>query len=168
MGTISKELIDEYKAIHKEKYGEELSDEDAHEAAHNLANFAKLVYDMWVKDEKKKRKLKECSEGFCLEAELTYTCPICRRNKPGDEIWYDKLGQKCIDCTRNIKEGVIPSFVAKNSESFYSMFELDYYFGIKSRTARKLIKEGKLHMRELKLTDGTIYANIFLKKENQK
>lgn len=41
---LSKESIEKYKAIYKEEFGEELSDENAMEQATRLLNLARVVY----------------------------------------------------------------------------------------------------------------------------
>ena len=42
---ISEKHIREFKKIHKEEYGKELSDEEAYDAAYRGAGFAKLAFD---------------------------------------------------------------------------------------------------------------------------
>lgn len=41
---LSKEAIEEFKKIHKEHYGEDITDQEALELAQNLLNVYKIVY----------------------------------------------------------------------------------------------------------------------------
>jgi len=52
------ESIEEFKAIHKKRYGMELGDAEARESARNLMSFVSLLYDCAITDAKRKRRLK--------------------------------------------------------------------------------------------------------------
>ncbi|MDD4049138.1 MAG: hypothetical protein PHI90_10085 [Clostridia bacterium] len=52
---ISKERIEEFKRIYKEKSGEELSDDEAYDAAYRLVGFVKLAYDFYIEEKIQKK-----------------------------------------------------------------------------------------------------------------
>lgn len=47
------EQIAEFKRIHREQYGEELTDEEAYEAAQNLVGFMQLLFEIHRKNKGK-------------------------------------------------------------------------------------------------------------------
>lgn len=62
--VISEKALEEFKAIYKKEYGKEISDADARESAENLLNFARVVYDGYERDMRRKEKLKASPKGF--------------------------------------------------------------------------------------------------------
>ncbi|MCX6761084.1 MAG: hypothetical protein NTZ84_03225 [Candidatus Nealsonbacteria bacterium] len=142
--SLSKESIDEFKVIYKNKFKKELSDAEASEAANNLIGLFKILYDCEVRDLQRKHRLKKEPEGFRLDGE--YTCSICHRQVAKSESWYDKWGIKCPLCQKAVKEGSVPPFICKDRNSWYAMWELDKKFKIKHPTARKLVRQGKLRL----------------------
>lgn len=163
--SLSKERIEEFKAIFKKEYGKELSDQEAYESATNLMNFAEVLYECAKKDFLRKQQLKKEPEGFHLTDGI-YNCSICHRQVTGDESWYDKLGTKCLLCQKAVKEGLVPPFVCTDRDSWYAMWELESKFKIKHPTARKLVREGKLKAIIIPYEDRKPYEYVFLKKEN--
>ncbi len=163
--SLPKQAINEFKEIYKDQYNKELSDAEASEAANNLVDFFKLLYDCHIKELKRKRRLKKEPEGFHL-TDGEYNCCICHKLISREETWYDKWGIKCLYCQKAVKEGLIPSFVCHDRDSWYAMWELESKFGIKNQTVRKLVREGKLIARIVPYENGNPYEYIFLKKEN--
>lgn len=159
---ISKEQIEEFKRIYKEEYGKELSDEEAYDAAYRVAGFAKLAFDHYVEDKRRKRKLKENPKGFSLEGDGHYTCPICGGTIIANEMWYDKYGQKCMTCQKAIDKKIIPGSAVKDRDSWYSTWEFDSYFKMKTPTVNKLVRQNILKARVI----PDINHSIFLIKDN--
>lgn len=157
--------IEEFKEIYKKEYGKELNDAEASEAANNLVNFYKLLWDISIKEVKRERRLKKEPEGFHL-TDGTYSCSVCGRSITGEEDWYDEWGIKCLLCQKAVKEKIIPGFVCKNHDSYYKTWELKDEFKIHPQTARKLIRQGELKARIVTTEDGKPHEYIFLKKEN--
>jgi hypothetical protein len=58
--------------------------------------------------------------------------------------------------------------VCRQRNAWYTTWELDKDFGIKSPTAKKLVRQGKLIARIVLGENGKPYEYIFLKKENPK
>ncbi|MDP3763385.1 MAG: hypothetical protein Q8Q92_01875 [bacterium] len=160
---ISQKQIDDMKELYR-KEGKEISDTEASEAAYNLANFAELIWDISKRDAQLKHRLKKEPGGFPVEG--NYSCLICGNSINSETGWYDNLGQKCLFCTKAVKDGIIPAFVCENRDSYYSMWHLKDKFGIKTPTAKKLVKDGKLKARIILTADGRPHEYIFLKKEN--
>lgn len=159
---ISKERIEEFKRIYKDEYGEDLTDDEAYDAAHALAGFAKLAFDFYIEEKRRKQKLKKEPKGFLLEGDGQYSCPICERSITANEMWYDKYGQKCTICQKAIDKKIIPGSVCKNKESWYSTWDFNHYFKIKTPTVNKLVRQNILKARVI----PDISYNIFLIKDN--
>lgn len=162
---LSKKAINEFKDIYKKEYKKELSDAEASEAANNLVGFFKVLYDCAVKENEKKRRLKKELEGFHVTDGI-YNCLVCHRQATGEESWYDKWGCKCLLCQKAVKEGIVPGFVCKDSDSWYAMWQLESKFGIKHQTAKKMVRRGELKARIVPYENGDPYEYVFLKKEN--
>lgn len=159
---ISKEQLEEFKRIYKKEYGDELTDDEAYDAAYRVAGFAKLAFDFYVEDKIRKQKLKKDPKGFSLEGVGVYTCPICGRSTPANEMWYDKYGQKCIICQKAIDKRIIPGNICKNEDLWYSTWEFDSYFKMKTPTVNKLVRQNILRARII----PDINCSIFLIKDN--
>jgi len=137
--SLSKKSIDEFKEIYKKEYGKELNDQEAYESATNLMGFVEVLYQCAVKDNQRKRQLKKEPEGFHLTDGI-YNCSVCHAQVSGETSWYDKWSIKCLLCQKAIKEGLVPSFVCKDRDSWYAIWELERKFGIKHQTAKKMVR----------------------------
>jgi len=124
------------------------------------------MYELQIEEEKKKEKLKKFPKGFPYNDGGTYTCPVCGTRMKDETVWYDKCGQKCINCQHNLNKKVIPQSVLKKRDSWYALWELESKFGIKHMRAKKMVREGILKARILKNKSGQEYMYLFLKKEN--
>lgn len=118
------------------------------------------------------RRLKDAPDGFFLnDGGRGYTCGICRRSHNGEDIWWRPDGLRCRDCWRNIQEGVIPVLDLDKEwreEEYFTKFEADYYYGVKSQSIKKLRREGALVGRDLKDERDYAYETVFMVSENQK
>ncbi len=160
---ISQKQIDDMKEIYHRE-GKEISDAEAEEAAYNINNFIELIWELSIKQAKLKRRLKKEPDGFPVDGQ--YSCLICGNSITPENGWYDKWGQKCLLCTKAVKDGTIPAFICEGRDSYYSLWHLKDKFGIKTSAAKKLAKEGKLKARIVLTEDGRPHEYIFLKKEN--
>lgn len=161
--AVSDELVEEIKDLSKKK-GEEISDAEAREGAEKLVGFFDLLWEMSKKDSVKKKRLKTEPDGFPVDG--TYSCLVCRNRIEETNGWYDWYGQTCLLCRKAVQEGIIPTYIFKHHNSYFSMSSLKYTFDIKHQTAKKYIKEGKLLPRIILNETGTPYEYLFLKKEN--
>ena len=98
----------------------------------------------------------------------TYTCCICREQISNERTWWDESGIKCLHCQNALDKKIIPKSVCKDNDSWYSLWEFDYYFKIKSPTIKKFVRQGKLKPRIIKNTDTKKpHFELFLIKDNK-
>lgn len=161
----SQKAIEEFKEIWKKQFGKELSDAEASESAYNLLNYFETLYKCAEADFEKEQRLKKEPRGFHL-TDGTYNCAICHRDITGDNSWYDKWGPKCLLCQKAVENGAVPSFVCKDRDSWYPMWQMKSKFGLAHQTVKKLIRQDKLKPRIVTNNNGVPYEYIFLKKEN--
>lgn len=159
------EAIAELKELYLKENGKELSDAEASDAAYRLYGLAELAMEVAKRDILRKRQLRKEPGGFHI-TDGTYNCMVCGVPVTGEQSWYDCYGVKCLLCQQAVNEGIVPGFVCTARDSHYGMWELKSKFKITSATARKLIREGKLHARIVMADDGKPHEYVFLKKEN--
>lgn len=159
----SDELAEEIKKLAKKK-GEEMTDDEAQDGARRLTGFFDLLWGLAKKDAERQRRLKKEPDGFPVDG--SYSCLACGRSINEMTGWYDWYGQTCLICHKAVKGGVIPTYIFKNRDSYFSMSSLNYTFNIKHQTAKKYIKEGKLVPRIILDESGRAHEYIFLKREN--
>lgn len=164
--SLSEDHIKEFQKIYEKKYGEKLSFAEASEAAYNLYHYVKLANDMASKECRRKERLKKEPKGLHVDDGEGYTCPICKNTMAHEETWYDKRGFKCIYCQKALDKRIIPVSVLKDKDSWYSIYDFDYYFGIKSRSIRKLVRSGELKSRIIPDSDNGVRLELFLIKDN--
>lgn len=164
MHELSPERIVEFRKMMKDEYGKEYTDQEAQEAAYNLAAFVDVLLESAGDELERKEQLKKEPKGFYMEAGGR-NCFLCRRSIYGDEkIWYDKWGFKCKDCKEAADKGVIPNYVFADHDNkrHFTASTLSWKFNIRTQTIRKLVKQGKLKAREIS-SSGML---VLLKKEN--
>lgn len=162
---LTEERIKEFKALMEKQLGKEVSWSEAAKQAHDMAQLAKLLLDLYLKDKKRQERLKAEPKGFHLEGG-PYTCFICGWNTSGDDTWYDKWGIKCMTCQEAVNKRLIPASLAKNKDGWYALWEFDSYFGLKAQTLRKLVRQGKLESRVVPAPSGRTHCEVFLIKDN--
>jgi hypothetical protein len=72
-----------------------------------------------------------------------------------------------MDCQRNIDNGVIPGEICKDDSLWFKGWQLKSDLGIHPQTAKKLVRGGKLKVRELKDEDERTYFRVYLVRENK-
>lgn len=167
---LSDKLVQEYKEIFKKEYGQDLTDFEARDQAQRLTSFFEILYDQAVIEHRRKLRLKnENVKGFYLEpTEGPYTCGICGDNHQGNDIWWNTKGLRCRDCWINIKKKVIPTLTYdSDSKVWIKEWQLQTDFNLHPATRNKLRRQGLLHGRDLKRSDGSIYCTVYLVEENQ-
>lgn len=163
---LSQTQIGELKDIIEKESGKEITWEEASKAAYNLAGLADIMFDCWVKDEQRKKKLEQSPKGFHLEG-IGYSCFICGNSVSNEETWYDKYGIKCMVCQRAIDRKEIPPSLAKNKDSWYSKYDMESSFNVKGPTLRKWIKAGILKARTVTNDGEGTHVQLFLIKDNK-
>jgi hypothetical protein len=166
--AITDQSLQKYIEILERDSKRKWSDDEVREAAERLTQFASLLIDIFLEEKKKEKKLDEFPNGYHLEdRDGQYHCRICYRYIEGKDTWYDKYGLKCINCQRNIDNGVIPGEICKDEDSWFRGWQLKSDLGIHPQTAKKLVREGKLKVRELKDEEGKTYFRVYLVSENR-
>lgn len=163
---LSADNIKEFQKIYKDRYGKDLPWEEASDAAHNLARLVEIMYDGWILDQRRKKRLEESPKGFHLEG-VGYTCAICKDSVSDEQTWYDKWGIKCLTCQQAIDKKIIPGSAAKNDESWYSAYDLKSRFCINRHALRRFIKGGVLKPRIVPNENGTPHAYLFFVKDHK-
>lgn len=156
----------EFQALMKKHYGVEYSIEEARGAASNFMGLMEVLFEIHRAEQKRLDRLKQEPKGFHLEEEGTYQCCICDQYVGREETWYDRSGTKCMVCQLAIDKKIIPRYVCKNKDSWYSLWELFHYFGVRSQTAFKFVRQGKLKMHTVYNANGTTRVHMFLRKDN--
>lgn len=136
----------------------------------NLVQLAKMQGEFEGIQNMRKRRLEKEPEGFHLEGDGVYTCFICGNSMSGITTWYDKWGQKCIRCKRNIDAGVIPPEINDydtRGETWHSFYQIQDFTKLHPATIRKLVRTGELKARQLIDERGLIYCQIFMVEENK-
>ena len=158
---LSEERIEKMKILLEKKSGKEVTRSEAEEGLRNLVNLVELMWDIWRRDEQRKKRLEAEPNGFPLEG--GYSCFICGQS--GD-IWYDKYGYSCPPCLAARRKRIIPVEAYRKKDTWYAMWEFDHYFGAKSATVRKFIRNGKLKARIVPDEAGRPHYYLFMIKEN--
>jgi len=166
--AITDQSLQKYKEILERDSKRKWSDDEVREASERLTRFASLLIDIFLEEKKKEKKLEEFPNGYHLEdRDGQYHCRICYRYIEGKDTWYDKYGLKCMDCQRNIDSGVIPGEICKDDSLWFKGWQFKNDFGIHPQTAKKLVREGKLKVRELKDKEDKTYFRVYLVSENK-
>lgn len=160
---VAKKYVDEFKEIYKKEHGKDLSDAEAQEAADNLVGLFDILWKSSMEDSRKKARLKKEPDGFPVEG--SYSCLICKCSINETNGWYDWYGQTCLLCRKAIKDGIIPTFVCTEYDSYFKTWQFEK-FGLKSPTVRKMVRTGELKARIVLDEAGKPHEYIFLKKEN--
>jgi hypothetical protein len=171
--------VDEYTWTHKESEYDEnfandrdrfcLSNEEGEEYRQgkwSLEGLSKLMEDFKKEEARREEKLKENPKGFHLDGH-GYTCAICHGSTHEGDNWFDKWGIKCLICQKAIDDKEIPGSLAKDRESWYSKYDLESCFNLKSATVRSWVKKGILKSRTISYYGKGIHYELFLIKENK-
>lgn len=140
-------------------------------ASNNMVQLARLFGKIEGIEKVRKRRLEKEPDGFFLIAsEGPYDCSICKRSHPGNKIWWNQYGQRCIDCWNNIKAGVIPKDLKSaydNDKQWIADWQMKDDYGVHPATRGKYVREGFLKVRELKDSAGWIYFKVYMQEDNK-
>ena len=134
-------------------------------ARYNLEQLGDTLKEVKEIEKARVEKLKANPRGFHLEER--YSCAICGDCPPAGDIWYDEWGMKCLVCQKAIDKGEIPPMVAKDEDSWYSGYDMESRFNIKSPTWRKWIRQGILKARTITKYGTGIHKQLFLVEDNK-
>ena len=136
--------------------------EEARDSAQRLYNFAEIALDMAIEEQRKNDRLENEPDGFAFPGEGR-GCSLCSRHISGD-MWWDKWGQKCMDCHEAYKKKIIPGYCFKDrdNEKHITLDKISWKFDISIQTLKKLIRQKKIKVRVIN-GNGTM---VVLRKEN--
>jgi len=165
------EDLQEICGYKKEKEKKKLDPEKlAKYGSNNMVQLSRMLGEHDGVENMRKRRLAKEPEGFLLDASnSSYTCTVCGDQTLSGETWWTPGALWCANCKRNIDKAVIPKLVSeeKHEETWLKEFDLEYHYGLKKQTIRKLEKEGLLHPRKLINSEGWTYCSVYLIKENK-
>ena len=135
--------------------------------SHPYVQLTRLLAKMEARDNIRNRRLEKEPNGYILnEPDHNYPCYVCSNNTDG-KAWWDKWGLKCLDCQKNVDEGVIPPEVAKNKDMWLKDWDFQSDYGVHPATRDKLVRQGFIKARKLKRADGINYFTVYLIDENK-
>jgi len=131
------------------------------QSADNLVQFVDLLLEMSKEQLGWERRLEKEPRGFALPSEGR-SCSLCSQSING-EVWYDKWGIKCMNCHKAYIKHIIPGYVFKDrkNEKHITTSTLSWKMNIHSQTINKLIRQGKIKVRQV--PQG---PSIILRREN--
>lgn len=113
-------------------------------------------------------RLKTEPQGFSLEENgVHYNCAICHASISGSAGWWDLNGEKCLSCQNAVNNGIVPTSICGNRDSWYSTYELTKVYKVTHSTISSMTREGTLKSRKIKAVTGTTTFEIFIKQENE-
>ena len=161
----------EISGYKKEKEKKKLDPEKlAKYAGNNIVGLARLNGEFDGVESMRSRRLLKEPNGFLLEdTGSSYSCTICGDQTPTGSTWWLPHARWCVNCKKNIDDGIIPKLFSEEryERTWLKEFDLEYHSGLKKQSVRKLEKEGLLHPRKLFSPEGWTYCSVYLMKENK-
>lgn len=161
------EEIDEKYPADRDRFC--LTDEDGkkyQEEKWNFQQLSKFLEEMKEKDDARQKKLEENPKGFHLEG-AGYTCAICHGSTPEGDNWYDQYGIKCLVCQKAIDEGEIPPHLAKDKDCWYTKYDIERSFNVKSPTLAKWVRQGIIKPRIVSHYGKGTHYELFMIEDNK-
>ncbi|HVW94408.1 MAG TPA: hypothetical protein VHA56_00400 [Mucilaginibacter sp.] len=164
---VSTKLLKETRLVLEKEHGREFSDKEVEEVALLIKQLGNIALEQVLDKADWDEKLKDFPKGYEF-TEKGYTCRLCGGVGRPDKLWYDKYGIKCMPCQRAVETKVVPGTIVENKDSYYSEFELNYYFKLKGKMLREWMKKGLLHGRMITGENGkSKHYLVFLMKDNK-
>lgn len=160
--NISDKHLDEFIKLSEKEGHKYANREEARVAANNLVGFVDTLVESEMEKQRKNERLKDEPDGFSFSGEGR-GCSLCGRHISGD-MWWDKWGQKCMDCQEAYKKKIIPGYCFRDydNEKHITIDKLTWKFEIPAQTLNKLIRDGEIKVRIIK-GNGT---RVVLRREN--
>ena len=131
----------------------------------SMESAGKFMDEINARDAAREEKLKLNPGGFLLEE--GYSCAICDGDYQSRDCWFDEWGIKCLVCQKAIDVGEIPPSVAKDKDSWYSKYDLEKSFNLKSAARKKWIQKGILKPRIITRYGKGEHYELFLIEDNE-
>jgi hypothetical protein len=159
----SQKRRDECKEVFK-KHGANYTDAEADEALGNMAGLFELLFEHAKDEARLNKRLKKEPGGFPIDK--GYSCLVCGNGINPTNGWWDHYGPKCLLCQKAIRDGIVPAYICKHRNSYFSTWKIAEMFKVKTVSIRRLVREGKLKARIVLNEQGKPHEYIFLKKDN--
>ena len=131
-----------------------------------MEQLGKLMEEIKAEDESRAKRLLESPQGFRLDG-TGYSCRICGNGTPQGDNWFDAHGIKCLVCQKAIDEGEIPPTVASDRDSWYTKYDFESLFNVKSQTLRKWVRQGIVKPRDITYYGKGSHYQLFLIEDNK-
>lgn len=134
----------------------------------NAVQLARMSAEFEAKNRLRLQRYEKEPEGFVFEShgQNRYTCNLCNKTIKGNETWWLPEAILCFDCNRNLKAGIFPIEIFRNTKLRFYDWDLKDEFGLHPATVRKFIRNGELITRDLKDSEGKTYYSIFMAEDN--
>ncbi|MFA6158352.1 MAG: hypothetical protein WC763_01875 [Candidatus Paceibacterota bacterium] len=132
----------------------------------NMERASAFIEEFKKKEDARAERLRQNPKGFHLEG-AGYTCFVCGDHTPEGDNWYDEHGIKCLVCQKAVDGGEIPASLASDKGSWYSKFDLEYYFNVKGQTLRKWLRDGIIRARTVSKYGEGVHVELFLLEDNK-
>ena len=134
----------------------------------NAVKLARMSAEFEATKRIRMKRYKSEPDGFLLEnhGDSCYSCNLCGKSIKGNETWWIPEAILCLNCNRNLKEGVFPIEIFENHKLYFRIWDVEQEFGMYSATVRKHIRNGDLVARELKTAEGKTYDLILMSEDN--
>jgi|ERR1700683_943848 len=138
---------EDYKAFRQncEKNGVKYKDETEYrQATHDIYALAEIALAAYGNHKVLQAQLEKQPGGFVAPANGRM-CWLCYGGGSG-EMWYDKLGLRCMDCETAYRNRLIPQYVIgdRDRKKFVSGTSLATQYRVNYATLRRLIRQGRL------------------------
>ncbi len=158
--------IQKIKDILEKEHGREFTWEEATKAMWSLQRFVEIASDIASEECRMQEMLKKHPKGFHFD-QIGSCCKLCDKPTSNENSWFDKNGLKCMTCQKAIDSKIIPISVVKNKESWYSKYDLDFYFNIGNSDLKKILKRGLLKDRIIFSDGKKVHLQLFLIQDNK-
>ena len=156
--------ISQLKNIIEKEQQREISWEEAAKAYDFMEMLVQIGVDITLEECRREDLLKQSPRGFHLDKSVS--CRICGESAIGENSWYDKYGPKCITCQKAVDKKLVPGSIIKDNDSYYTSYEMEFYFNLKTSTLRKWIKAGIIKDRIIPGEGKSIHRQLFLISDN--
>lgn len=124
-----------------------------------------IVVENTMREIDDQAKLARSPGGYHYEGKKA--CVVCGMVVSGELSWYDRNGLKCIHCQKALDAGIVPYWVTKSRDSFYTEIQLELNFNMVVKTRKAFEKAGLLKSRIIAKADGTgKHFVLYLRSDN--
>ncbi|MFZ2275377.1 MAG: hypothetical protein WAV68_00165 [Candidatus Nanogingivalis sp.] len=147
---VSEKYLKEFKELCEKKNIKYETEAEYEEAARNLVGLVDLLVEMDMAQRALKKGLDTEPKGYPLEGNGR-NCSLCGRSVYDGDGWYDKWGFKCMNCQDAVNKKKIPGSLCGDYDHKKYVTEptLSYKSGVHIQTIRKLIRQGKIKVRQI-------------------